>query len=327
MPAAQNYLNELLKLGQFPNMHTTQVHCFGIFFGCYMGTDMLEVKQAVAADFWWFKHKNYQLAFKSMALHDWADILHERLVIRDAVSGEDFNLKGHSAPLYDAILKGDIKPPNGFGSGGRYSYADYVAFWNKDHVVQNVRPVSTVDALGLSEELKSFNDCIDDNDNHSDLFDLPIPFCSDVYPIDFLINQEHVPIATLMIGLDAPDDVILAELKGFLPKYRAAIKQRNSTMSKERSGKFPKNYIDKIRSYKVIEYLDIQIWLGVNRAKITDAALACLIFPDRIDNQTYFSQTVKPFVKKVTCREFIDSLSIKTRNAHINEKIKVNRKI
>lgn len=261
----------------------------------------MELKQAVVSDLVWFKHENYQSAFKSMAPYEWADILSERLTIRNAVNSEIFHGAGYRAPLYDSIVNGDIKTSETGDSDNSYSYGDYAAFWDTEHVVQNVRPVSVADAAWLSDELAGRKSLIDDHD---------------VYPIDFLMNQKYLPFATLMIMLDAPDDVILDELKKFLPRYRAAMKSSNDTMVSNFNGKFSSVDIDKLKAYKIIECLDIQIWLGVNRAKITDANLASVLFPDRVDAQTYFSQTVKPFLKKVTDREFIGQLSIKARSVH-----------
>lgn len=267
---------------------------------CATEARTMELKKVSGSDLLWFKHENYQSAFKSMAPYEWADILSERLAIRNAVYRENFHDTGHRVPLYDLIVSGEVKTFKSDDSDS-LSYGDYVAFWDTEHVVQNVRPVSVADASWLSEELTSCKTLIDDHD---------------VYPIDFLLNQKYLPFATLMIMLDAPDDVILDELKNLLPKYRAAIKSSNDTVVNNITGKFSGVDIDKLKTYKIIEYLDIQIWLGVNRAKITDANLASVLFHDRVDAQTYFSQTVKPFLKKVTEIEFIGQLNIKARSVH-----------
>jgi hypothetical protein len=272
---------------------------------------MNEKRMAVLDDFMWFKHKNYSSVFVSIEVHEWAQLLHQRLVICNAVRSEEFHQSGHSAPLYSEIISGNILIPEKRLASERRRLVtdtnDHVAFWDESHVIQHVYPFSVESARLASEDVDGFvldgvsTTWLEDS-AYSDKYGLDIPYFEGVYPLDFLIDQQVSPVATVCLDLNAPDDVIISELRKFLPKYRNALDLKTPSRVTDTD-------ITKLRNYRVIEYFDIQIWLAVNKLQVTDSLLSSILFHDRNDHQTYFSQTVKPFISRVGTYEFVSALS------------------
>lgn len=274
------------------------------------------MKKTVIKDFVWFNTNNYEV-LRNFKVEDWASVLHGRLVINDAVRSGKFDNR-FKVPLYDEIIGGNISAPEKEPVKARKRLVtdtnDHVAFWDESHVVQHVMPFSIEGARLASEDIEGL--VLDGvatewsgESSYSDEYGLDIPYFEGVYPLDFVIDQQGFPFATVSLDLSATDDVIISELKNFLPKYREALGLKKSSSVADKD-------IAKLRTYRVIEYLDIQIWLAVNEREITDSLLSSVLFPGRDDHQSFFAQTVKPFILRVATREFVDSLLSRSRCAY-----------
>lgn len=274
------------------------------------------MEKAIAKDFVWFKLNNYEV-LRDFELEDWSSVLHGRLVINNSVRSNDFDNR-FKVQIYDEIIAGNISAPERAPVKARKRLItdtnDHVAFWDESHVIQYVLPFSVESARCVSEDvdglvLDGVPASWSGESAYSDEYGLDIPCFEGVYPLDFLIDQQCSPFATVSLDLNAADDVIISELKKFLPKYRKALDLKNPS-------KVADSDIAKLRSYRVIEYFDIQIWLAMNKREITDSLLSRILFPDRDDHQTFFAQTIKPFISKVGTREFVDSLSTRSESIY-----------
>lgn len=105
----------------------------------------------------------------------------------------------------------------------------------------------------------------------------------------------------IVVNFSAPDDIILDHMKKFLKSYR-----KNHGLIK------PKTQVEQLKqkliSYKVLQYLDLDLYCLAYRIKISDRLKAELIYGKDISD-TRFNQTIKPFIKSARNAATYNSLA------------------
>ncbi|MCQ3828519.1 hypothetical protein HXX02_03600 [Microbulbifer elongatus] len=104
--------------------------------------------------------------------------------------------------------------------------------------------------------------------------------------------------AHLFLDLSASDKELISDFKILLKTYRkdlTGIKSLNLT---------EENFLNKLRQYQVLAYLDLEHWSVVTNCPTTDTLLARLLFPSGDKGERFVSDTLKPLAKAVIMPTF-----------------------
>lgn len=114
------------------------------------------------------------------------------------------------------------------------------------------------------------------------------------------------------VDLSYPDDLLINRFSELLAKWRVELGCDN----KSEVAKFNKWKVmrDKIIKYKVIQYLDLMKWAEASFVKIPVRVIVCALYPDSEQDSFSFTQTIKPFIEKVTSELFIEKMEMEISN-------------